>query len=358
MGYRARSARDCVGTAIPFACVLACLTPCLAWCQEKYETPEQTNSKITQLAEVARTHPPDVTVGAGDVLHIEVFEIPDLTREPRVSPGGDISYPPIPGLIDVQGLTPYEIQGKLEHLLIENGLISHPQVTVSVRELNSQPVSVVGAVARPQVIQITRPTTLIQVIAAAGGIAGDAGSVVMVTRPQVIASAEQTPAKDPPGKEEPKSNAGSQTLSIRLKDLLESGDHSFNIPIYAEDVVSVPRAGIFYVAGAVQQPGGFVLEDRTDRITTLKAMALAKGQRSTAKLNDSVVIRKDQATGAEQQIPVRLGDILARKKEDVYLLPNDVLFIPDSSAKKALYRTGEAALAITTGLTILRVGSR
>ena len=79
-------------------------------------------------------------------VHIDVFDVPELSREVRVADAGDISYPLVPGKIAAAGLTPFELEGKLEKLLIENGLVSHPQVSVFVKEQNSQPVSVVGAV--------------------------------------------------------------------------------------------------------------------------------------------------------------------------------------------------------------------
>ena len=62
---------------------------------------------------------------------------------------------------------PWVLQG-LEQLLIENGLVTHPQVSVFVKEQNSQPVSVVGAVQKPMVYQVIRPTTLLEVLAGRG----------------------------------------------------------------------------------------------------------------------------------------------------------------------------------------------
>ena len=183
-------------------------------------------------------------VGAGDLLHIDVFDVPELSRDVRVSDLGDISYPLIPGKIQAAGLTPFQLEEKMEQLLVENGLVTHPQVSVFVKEQTSQPVSVVGAVVRPGVYQIVRPTTLLELLANAGGITDEAGSAVLVTRGTGLPAARtvsdsttEKPAQD------------SQTISIRLQDLLESGDPSFNIQVFGGDVVSVPRAGIVYVMG-------------------------------------------------------------------------------------------------------------
>jgi hypothetical protein len=52
-----------------------------AYSQEKYETPQQTNDKIQQLASLARAHPMDTPIGSGDLLHIDVFDVPELSRD-------------------------------------------------------------------------------------------------------------------------------------------------------------------------------------------------------------------------------------------------------------------------------------
>src|SRR5271156_4239473 len=158
--------------------LLLCAAPAL-YGQQKTETPQQTNEKIQELAAQERTKPRDVSVGTGDLLHIEVFDVPELSRDVRVGDAGDISYPLIPSKITAAGLTPFQLEQKMEQLLIENGLVTHPQVSVFVKEQNSQPVSVVGAVQKPLVYQVIRPTTLLEILAGAGGITDDAGGVVI-----------------------------------------------------------------------------------------------------------------------------------------------------------------------------------
>ncbi len=103
--------------------------------------------------------------------------------------------------------------------------------------------------------------------------------------------------------------AGSQTISIRLKDLLDSGDPTFNIPVYGGDIVSVPRSGIVYVAGAIQNPGGYILQSRGEQVTALKVVALAHGFTGTARPNDAVIVRKNPDTGQTEEIPVKLKEI-------------------------------------------------
>jgi len=318
--------------------------------QVKYETPQQTNAKIQQLAALARTRPADTPVGTGDLLHIDVFDVPELSRDVRVSDTGDVSYPLIPGRIAAAGMTPFQLEEKFEQLLVENGLVSHPQVSVFVKEQNSQPVSIIGAVNHPMVYQVIRPTTLLEIIAAAGGITDDAGSFVLISRPTHTAEAKTVPAS---GNEN--SDPDQQTITVRLQDLLESGDATFNVQVYGGDTVSIPRAGIVYVLGAgVAQPGGYVMQSRGEQITVLKALALAHGLTGFAKADDAVIMRADSATGQKNQIPVHIKQIENHKQDDMALNSNDILYVPDSTGKKVLARGTEAALGIGTNVAVFR----
>src|SRR5271154_4725930 len=315
---------------VSFLSVLVlCAVPALSG-QQKTETPQQTNEKIQELAAQERTKVHDVAVGTGDLLHIEVFDVPELSRDVRVGDAGDISYPLIPSKIAAAGLTPFQLEQKMEQLLMENGLVTHPQVSVFVKEQNSQPVSVVGAVIKPMVYQVIRPTTLLEILAGAGGISDDAGSVVIVTRSpdgpaarnaaaligarangsgSVNTSAGASSADDPLAQ-------NPQIITILLQNLLESGDSAYNILVYGGDVVSVPRAGIVYVTGAgVAQPGGYVLQSHGEQITVLKAVALAHGLTGFAKADDAVIFRTNPATGQRDQIPVRIKEIEDQKTQ-------------------------------------------
>jgi polysaccharide export outer membrane protein len=320
-----------------------------AWAQQqKLETPQETNAKIRQLAATSQASLSDYVIGTGDLLRVEVFDVPDVTREVRVSESGYISLPLIPVRIRAAGLTSFQLEEKVAELLQVNGLVSHPRVTVYVKEQRSQPITVIGAVKRPMIYQALRQTTLLEVLSEAGGIADDAGSTVLVTRSAGPRTSGGEDANEPPTQP--------QAIVISLKDLLESGDPKFNILVFGGDVVSVPRAGIIYVVGAVERPGGFVLQSEDEEMTALKAVALAQGLKGSAKPGQAVIIRKDPATGKKQEIDVNLSKIMARKHEDTPLFANDILFIPDSAGKRVLRRVGDVALGITSGLIIIRGG--
>ena len=319
--------------------------------RQSVETSQQTNEKIQQLASLDRVRPVDTPIGAGDLLHVDVFDVPELSRDVRVSDTGEIGYPLVPGKIAVAGLSSFQLEAKIQEVLIENGLVSHPQVTVFLKEQHSQPISVIGAVRSPTVYQVMRPTTLLEVLASVGGVTDDAGSDILITRLTGSSAAKIQSASatsDSPGQNQ-------RIITIRLRDLLESGDSTYNIPVYGGDVVSVPRAGIVYVMGAgIAQPGGYTLQSRGDQITVLKAVALARGLTTFAKSDSSVIMRTNPATGQKEVIPVHIKKIENRKTNDVNLKSNDVLYIPDSAGKKALTRGGEAVLGIGTSVAIYR----
>jgi polysaccharide biosynthesis/export protein len=313
----------------------------------KQETPQETNDKIRQLAGLAQAAPRDTPVGAGDLLHIEVFDVPELSRDVRVSDTGDISYPLIPGKIQAAGFSTFQLEQKMAQLLIQNGLVSHPQVSVFIKEQQSQPVSVVGAVMKPSVFQIVRPTTLLEILTAAGGITDTAGNIVIVTRadhPAVGKLSASAAADSQP-----------QIVTIRLQDLLESGNPAFNIQIYGGDVVSVPAGGIVYVTGGgVSQPGGYVLQNHGEQITVMKAVALAHGMNGFAKPNKAIIMRNNPVTGQKDIIPVKIKEIENQKADDLQMNSNDILYIPDSLGLKMLAKGSEAALQIGTGVAVYR----
>jgi polysaccharide biosynthesis/export protein len=351
MAFTVRGVTDWRGAKLVFMLpLLVFLGIQASYGQQKDVTSQQTNEKIKQLASLAGARPVDTPIGTGDLLHIDVFDVPELSRDIRVSDTGDISYPLIPGKIQAAGATPFQLEEKLERLLVENGLVSHPQVSVFLKEQNSQPISVVGAVSHPMIYQVIRPTTLLEVLTAAGGITDDAASEVIITRSGPPSEVKMEPASD---QDNPPKNQ--QTITIRLQDLLESGDPVFNIPVYGGDVITVPHAGIVYVMGAgVAQQGGYVMQSHGEQITVLKALALAHGLTGFAKPDNAMIMRLNSLTGQRDAIPVHIKQIENRKMDDVALKSNDILYIPDSLGLKVLTRGGEAALGAGTQIAIYR----
>lgn len=332
-------------------------------------TASATNDRIKQLTLTQTSKKTDYVLDSGDLLGIEVFDVPELTRDVRVSESGLISLPLLPVKVRAAGLTAFQLQDTLAELLLANGLVSKPQVTVSVKEQHGQPITVMGAVKTPMVIQAVRQMTLVEVLSRAGGIADDAAGQILVTHaaPTVPESPEAavsessevagesveptaTAAPDPP------TSVEALTVRVSLTDLLDSGDPKFNLVLRGGDVVSVPRAGVVYAVGAVQRPGGFVMANDRQQLTVLKVLALSGGLTPTAKKKNAVIIRQS-AEADQRQVPVDLERILAFKAEDPLLLQSDILFVPNSSGKQVMSRVAQSALGLASGVALVRLGS-
>lgn len=110
----------------------------------------------------------DYRIGPSDLLEISVFQVPDFSRTVRVNAGGALSLPLI-GHIQAGGLTGQQLEVLIAQKLQENYL-QNPQVSVFIKEFISQRVTVGGNVNKAGVFPISGKTTLMQVIAMAGGL--------------------------------------------------------------------------------------------------------------------------------------------------------------------------------------------
>jgi len=212
---------------------------------------------------------------------------------------------------------------------------------------------------------------VIEVLSMAQGLADDAGDTVLIMHGAEFSESgrfndpDTTPAgiaQVPPYREvfpkidysQPKAREKSGEIEeINLKKLLESVDSALNVPVRPGDIVKVPRAGIVYVVGEVQKPGGFVLQNN-ESISVLQAIALAQGPTHTSAISRARIIRTDPATGTRTEIPMNLGRILSGKAPDAFLQPKDIVFVPNSAAKSVLFRSSEAALQTAAGIAIYK----
>jgi polysaccharide export outer membrane protein len=293
----------------------------------------------------------ETLIDANDLLFIQVFDVDQMTREYRVSAQGTLLFPLLPEPVQALGLTPQQLAEVISQKCIEAGVLSHPQISVTVRESRIHAVAIVGAVRNPQIYPVFGRLTLMDILSQAGGLAEDAGSSVTITRGEV--SRRVLAAQAGGAAEAGKSPAVPPTVTIDLRRLLEADDPSVNVDIYPGDRVTVQRAGIVYVLGAVNRAGGFMLTGERRDMTVLKAIALAEDLKSTAKAKKAVILRPNSsARGGREEIPVNLRAMMQGHAPDRPLLTNDILFVPDSNALKALHKAGDAAV-IASGYAII-----
>ncbi len=268
--------------------------------------------------------------GPGDVLRVSVFEAEELSGSVTVSADGSIPIALI-GDVPADGKTAAEIEAEIERRLSDN-LLRNPQVAVQVKEFRSQPVSVLGAVEEPGIYQLMGSRRLLDVIAMAGGFSQEAGEDLTISR------------KHP--------ELGVQEFRIALKPLLTRRPSELNNrEVKPHDRIRVSQAGVVYVLGSVERPGGFPIQNQ-EPLTVLRAVSLAAGTKKTAALQRARVISPGVENAPDRAAPLK--DLLNGRQEDFALQPNDILFVPDSGSKTALHRGSEAIIQMATGLVIWR----
>jgi polysaccharide export outer membrane protein len=240
--------------------------------------------------------PEEYRLGAGDVLRISVFNQPDLQTEVEVSEGGTIALPLV-GDVQVGGKTRTEAAGIIGESLKRGGFLKEVDVVIRVLEYRSQQVAVLGEVAKPGRYAITRPSTVAEVIALAGGITAKGSYVVTVVQPG--------------------ENGAVRSEEVNVNEQINAGAAGKALLLRAGDTVTVPGAPVFYIYGEVRQPGAYPL---AANMTVMQALSVGGGLtvRGTER---GIRIERRAADGT-------IRTYTARGPER--LQPNDVLRIPES----------------------------
>ncbi len=233
-------------------------------------------------------------VGPGDVISIIVYNNDDLKTKVRVSSNGTIVVPLL-GAVNVNKLSISAITEKLTGLFA-NGYIVNPQINVFVDEFRSRKVVILGNVRNPGIIELSGPTTFLELVSKAGGLDKDAGDTATIKR--------KVGDKD-------------SVIPINLISLVKGGDLDQNIQINDEDTVYISGAGMCYVTGEVGTPGTYPCGDGT---TVLKLVALARGFTGKASKSSVSIIRME---GDKKNV---MKDV----NLDTAVLKNDVIVVPES----------------------------
>lgn len=294
------------------------------------------NSDTQQKAPVTATNgtpaSPDgndsslLKLGAGDLVEVSVYNVPELATKARVGNSGDV-YLPLIDYVHVGDLTAEEAQTVIEKRLADGGFVRNPHVTIFVDESSSQGVTVLGEVSRPGIYPDLGDHKLYEIISEAGGFTPSAARRVNIIRrnqPQAI----------------------NVTLPRNLAD-----DLSGNVEILPGDTITVPRAPIIYVVGDVGRPSGLLVDNGS--LTVLQAVALAGGTNRTAKMSGVRIIRKGPSGMFETKVPLK--KMLEAKAPDLSLQADDILFVPVSGGRVVAARTLEAAMTMATAVSIYAV---
>jgi polysaccharide export outer membrane protein len=243
-----------------------------------------------------------------------------MTQDVRIGAKGEAQMALI-GNIDLAGLTGEEAAESIARELRNRKLLLSPQVNVLIKEFASQGVSVIGEVQHPGVYQVLGSRSLLDLISMAGGLTNVADTRITVKRRR----------------------ESEQTITVKLKNDDPDTSLNNNVQIYPGDLIVVPRAGIVYVLGDVNRPGGFVMQD-SGKITLLQALAQAGGATKSASLSKAVLMSKNAQGYASTKLHV--GKIQKGEAPDLELHSNDILFVPNNRLKNALSGTQAVVSAL------------
>lgn len=273
---------------------------------------------------LADAAPETLLIGSGDQLHVQIADTPEMDQHPRVTDAGEV---PIEGAgnVNVSGLTPAAAAKAIRDQLIANHYMRHPAVTVTIEQYATQTVSVLGEVKAPGAYPIATQRSILDVLALAGGLNASADRNILIQR------------------------RGNPEDRVRYNFSNNAGAAvSQQITVRPGDTIVVPKAGIVYVLGDVNRPGGYLMTNNESKMTLLEALALAGGVSKTAKQNHARLIRKeDGASYLDRQLSI--SDLQKGKTPDIAMQPGDVLYVPFSFGRNlAVFGAGSIAAAATS----------
>lgn len=236
----------------------------------------------------------DYQLGGGDSIEIIVYDQPDLTTEVRISQDdGTITFPLL-GEVAVAGLSPEGAARKIEKLLRDGAFIKNPQVSLTVKEFQSQKIPVMGQVNKPGQYSLKGENRVIDLISQAGGLKNDAADIIAIVK-----------------------NENGKQVRHEI-DLLRfyAGDMSQNIKVSRGDFVMVPKMNEFYIHGEVKSPGMYRLERD---MTVMQALSVGGGISARGSLK-GIVVTRVQDDGTTKKLKV---DLTSK------VLPDDVLYVKE-----------------------------
>ncbi len=275
-------------------------------------------------------------ISPDDLLEIKVEDAPELSRSYQVDASGQIEMPII-GSVVAKQKTANELARLIGAGLRQQDYLNNPNVVVTVRQINTKTYFIQGAVHKSGVFQIEGRPSLLTIIGLAGGLADNHGSTVFVLRPNKTQT--QSPGAQASNLQAKVENQDSGADSANAADYdlirvnlsaLYKGQFEQNLKLEPGDIINIPRADVFFVAGEVQAPGSFPLKDGT---TLRQAISLAQGLTFKARGGDGTIFREEPESGRRQEIKIDIGAVMNGKKEDIPILANDVIIIPNSRTK-------------------------
>jgi polysaccharide export outer membrane protein len=264
-------------------------------------------------------------IGPGDVLEIRVFNRPQLSLDAaRVDARGMIRMPLIEEELRAVCRTENDLAGEIAQRYKKYQ--RNPQVFVYIKEYNSQPVAVIGAVEKPGRFQLQRRVRLLELISLVGGPTERAGTRIQVAHMGSGLSCDSSGA--PFVNEEDLGNFEVYGLAETLQ-----GDYQSNPYIQPGDVITVPEADQAFIVGNVYKPAPILLKVPT---TLSQAIATAGGALPDSNLKRIRVIRQEPGKRNKYELFVNLVAISQKQADDPLLHPGDIVEVQTHGGRRMM----------------------
>lgn len=322
--------------AVVFVAVLCLLVAAVSFGQEAGST-VKTSAAVEQPAVAPSAGKDDAyRIGFQDTLEIQIFRHPELTQRVSVNSNGTINLFRLPAPVVAVCKTQRELASDIA-AAYEKDYLRNPEVNVVPVEQRSQAFAVIGAVEKPGSYFINRKVRLLELLAQAGGPSKEAGTRLIVARTGSTSNCKLNDASaDAPD--------DLTLLDFKLEDVLQAKQ---NLVMKPGDIVSVLDADVVYVYGNVKKQGQVPIKEP---LTLTQALASAEGMEPSAKKDGVRVLRQKAGTLEREEFVYNIKDIIARKVEDPYLQPNDIVAVSEDRTKTILNSIGKG---LTSGISTI-----
>ena len=290
----------------------------------------QNDPSSSPSASAVITSAADYHIGPNDVIEVRIEKAPEISGMFRVNSAGMILVNYL-GRVNCQNKTPDEL-AKIIADGLRDDYLKDPHVVVEVKQYNSRAFFIQGSVRNPGLYHIESAPSLMKLIIIAGGLGDTHGSTAFIIReikPDDSQAEDEQTQVAPAADASPEGKAKYELIKRNINGLLK-GAFDQDLVIEPGDVVNIPSSEVFFVAGEVVAPGSFPLKEGT---TMRQAISLAQGTTPSASLGKGIIFREDPVSGKRQEIAVDISDIMKGKQEDVPILPNDTVIVPNSRMK-------------------------
>jgi polysaccharide export outer membrane protein len=252
-----------------------------------------------------------LTLAPGFLLNLQVYDMPEINSQLRIDERGDVNLP-LAGAVHVAGLTLPQAQAAITKKLVDAEMLQNPEINLDVAQYAGDNVTVLGEVQSPGRVQLLAPHTLSDVLAMVGGTTITAGNQITIRRTV-------------DGKIE------NQQVSYSRSG---NSDDIRNIVVQPRDTITVPRAGIVYVLGGVNRPGGYIMQE-DGALDVAQALSMAYGTTLNAAVGSIRVVRK-HSNGTLETIPISYRKVTSGKEKPMELQAEDIVYVPVSKIKSIL----------------------